>query len=182
MQPPPLDPLSSRRIQIAFAVAIIADVLQFPVTAVTATGLLAIPGELADLLVDGVAMVVISRQLGFHWVLLPSLFVEVIPGLDLIPTWTGAVAFLVWQRNKQPAAITSPTPRPVASTHAPPGNAGGTHGPIIEAELVQPQQQPSAASQSDVDKRLERLLRLKQQRTITDEEYMAKRRQILDEL
>ena len=93
--------ISQTRIVAAFAVAIIADVVQFPVTAGTASALLAVPGELADFGLDCFVMVVTSALIGFHWMLLPSMFIEVVPGLDLLPTWTGCVALVVRQRQKE---------------------------------------------------------------------------------
>jgi hypothetical protein len=95
--------LTQGRIIGAFAIAIIADLIQFPITAVEATGLFTIPGELADFVLDCFVMGATTVLLGFHWMLLPSLLVELVPGLDLIPTWTGCVAFVVWQRKKQQA-------------------------------------------------------------------------------
>ena len=95
--------LSKQRIAAAFAVAVIADAIQFPITAATMTGVLAVPGEGADLLVDSVMTVVTSSLLGFHWILLPSFVFEAIPGFDLFPTWTGCVAYVVWRRKKQAA-------------------------------------------------------------------------------
>ena len=99
--------LTQGRIIGAFAIAIIADLIQFPITAVEATGLFAIPGELADFVLDCFVMGATTVLLGFHWMLLTSLLVELVPGLDLIPTWTGCVAFVVWQRKRQQA---QPTP------------------------------------------------------------------------
>ena len=96
--------LSKQRIAAAFAAAVIADAIQFPITAATMTGVLAVPGEGADLLVDSVMTVVTSSLLGFHWILLPSFVFEAIPGFDLFPTWTGCVAYVVWRRKKQQAA------------------------------------------------------------------------------
>jgi hypothetical protein len=95
--------LTQNRIILAFAIAVIADLVQFPITAVTATGLLSVQGELADFLVDCVVMVATTMLLGFHWVLLPSLFLEAIPGVDLLPTWTACVAYVVWRRRKEQA-------------------------------------------------------------------------------
>jgi len=43
-----------------------------------------------DLLDMGVALALV-RLVGFHWVFLPSLVAEAVPGLDLAPTWTAAV-------------------------------------------------------------------------------------------
>jgi hypothetical protein len=107
--------LTPKRIILAFAVAIIADVIQFPITAVEATGLFSIPGELADFVLDCFVMVATCLLLGFHWALLPTLFVEIVPGLDLLPTWTACVAFVVWQRKKEQAA---PPPLPIVDVQA----------------------------------------------------------------
>jgi hypothetical protein len=93
--------LTRNRIILAFAIAVIADIIQFPIVAVEATGVFSIPGELADFLVDCVVMVATTMLLGFHWMLLPTLFMEVIPGLDLLPTWTACVAYVVWRRKKE---------------------------------------------------------------------------------
>ena len=102
--------LTRTRILLAFAVSVIADVLQFPINATSATGLFAIPGEVADLAVDTVVMIVMSALLGFHWSFLPSFILEAVPGLDLIPTWTGCVAFVVWRRRKAEACAASIQP------------------------------------------------------------------------
>jgi hypothetical protein len=93
--------LSQRRIVAAFSVAVLADLIQFPVTAATASGIFTVPGEIGDFMVDCIAMVATSALIGFHWMLLPSLFIEVVPGLDLLPTWTGCVALVVRQRRKE---------------------------------------------------------------------------------
>jgi hypothetical protein len=93
--------LSRARIIAAFAIAILADAIQFPVAAATASGMLAAPGEFTDFVLDCIVMAATSVLIGFHWMLLPSMFIEVIPGLDLLPTWTGCVALVVRQRRKQ---------------------------------------------------------------------------------
>jgi hypothetical protein len=99
--------MTRTRILLAFAVSVIADVLQFPINAVSATGILAMPGEVADVALDLVVMVITSALLGFHWALLPSFLLEAVPGLDLIPTWTGCVAFVVWRRKQAEARAAS---------------------------------------------------------------------------
>lgn len=117
--------LTRTRIILAFAVSVIADALQFPINAVSATGLLALPGEAADMVLDVVVMIITSALLGFHWALLPTFVLEAVPGLSLIPTWTGCVAFVVWRRKHaearapliQPPLIQPPLIQP-------PGNEG----------------------------------------------------------
>lgn len=91
---------SSDRAKIAYAIAILADVIQLPINAATLSGVLAIPAESVDVVVDFIVMMLLSAVLGFHWMFLPSLFVEAIPGVDLLPTWTGCVALVVRQRMK----------------------------------------------------------------------------------
>jgi hypothetical protein len=93
--------LTRKRIILAFAIAVVADAIQFPIIAVEATGIFSIPGELADFLVDSVVMVATTFLVGFHRILLPTLFVEVIPGLDLFPTWTACVTYVIWLRKKE---------------------------------------------------------------------------------
>src|SRR5665213_1903105 len=74
--------LTQGRIIGAFAIAIIADLIQFPITAIEATGLFTIPGELADFVVDCFVMGATTVLLGFHWMLLPSLLVEIVPATE----------------------------------------------------------------------------------------------------
>jgi len=40
---------------------------------------------------DLVVAAALIRLLGFHWILLPALAAEALPGLDLAPTWTASV-------------------------------------------------------------------------------------------
>jgi hypothetical protein len=51
--------------------------------------------------------------LGWHWAFLPTLAAELIPGLDLFPTWTAAVFFVTRQqvRSDEPE-ILPPGPAP----------------------------------------------------------------------
>jgi hypothetical protein len=36
-------------------------------------------------------------MLGWHWAFLPAFAAELIPGVDLFPTWTAAVAYVTTQ-------------------------------------------------------------------------------------
>jgi hypothetical protein len=124
--------LTKERIKLAYAIAIIADVLEFPITGAEMTILGAPGGEAAASFLDCVVMVAMTKLLGFHWVFVPSFLVEIVPGLDLLPTWVGCVAFVVWQRKKdqaQPAPlpavidvedITAVSDRPTGRLTAPP--------------------------------------------------------------
>ncbi len=48
----------------------------------------------ADSVLDLIVAFVLTRLLGWHWAFLPSLAAELVPGLDMFPTWTAAVWFV----------------------------------------------------------------------------------------
>jgi len=167
--------LTTNRIAAAFAIAIIADIIQLPINLVTFTGILAIPGEFADIMVDLGVMGLTSALLGFHWILLPSLFVEIIPGLDLCPTWTASVAFLVWQRKNERARV-SVTPVEIRDAEVVRETTRHTVPPLlVEARTV-------STNKSPVEDRLQRLNDMLNRQIITQAEYNAKRQEILTEV
>src|SRR5271170_6823495 len=89
--------LSSRsRFRIALILAMAADALQIIVFPLFAEGALS-PAD--DVLDFGVAAVLV-HLLGWHWEFLPTFFAELVPGADLVPFWTLAVAN-VYRKWKQ---------------------------------------------------------------------------------
>jgi len=44
----------------------------------------------ADLVLDGMMAVLLTKLVGFHWSYLPGAALEMIPGADLAPSWTAA--------------------------------------------------------------------------------------------
>jgi hypothetical protein len=98
--------VTKRRVALAFVVAVVTDILQIPIVlamfSATASmvGVLAdTPLEAIDVSLDIVAAILISRLIGFHWLLLPSFIAEAIPGLDAAPTWTLCVAWVAHRRK-----------------------------------------------------------------------------------
>ena len=86
----------SSKVRTAWGVAIAADAIQ-----IIALPLFAFGGLMpADTIVDIATAGVLSSLLGWHWAFLPTLIAELIPGLDLFPTWTAAVAYVTWQRAR----------------------------------------------------------------------------------
>jgi hypothetical protein len=79
----------------AMALAIVADALQLIVFPLFVEGAMSPADDLLDLGV-GAAMV---RLLGWHWEFLPSFLAKLVPGVDLVPFWTMAVAS-VWRKAK----------------------------------------------------------------------------------
>jgi hypothetical protein len=84
------------RFRAAMVLAIIADALQIVVFPVFVEGALS-PAD--DILDFGVAAVLVNL-LGWHWEFLPSFFAKLVPGVDLVPFWTMAVAN-VYRKSKR---------------------------------------------------------------------------------
>jgi hypothetical protein len=82
--------ISSTRVNAARIIAVAADCLQIMVFPAFAEGFL----SPLNALLDVVVAISLYFLLGFHWALLPTFFVELVPMADLIPTWTAGV-FLV---------------------------------------------------------------------------------------
>jgi hypothetical protein len=91
--PPPAAKLTRTRIVLAIAVAIIADELQFLLSP--------LGWFFGDQIIDVVAMVLTSWLIGFHWLLLPTFVLELIPLADELPTWTACVIAVVALRRRR---------------------------------------------------------------------------------
>jgi hypothetical protein len=72
----------------AMLLAIAADALQLVVFPLFVAGALSPADDLLDL---GVGAVMV-HLLGWHWEFLPSFLAKLVPGVDLVPFWTLAVA------------------------------------------------------------------------------------------
>ena len=98
--------------RLAWLVAIMADALQIIAFPLFAEGLV----SPFDTTLDFIVAFVLTRLLGWHWAFLPSLGAELVPGLDLFPTWTAAVFFVTRQRvrSAEPEVLppgAAPAPR-----------------------------------------------------------------------
>lgn len=85
--------LTRSRIRSAYGIAIVTDILQF---ALGPFGWM-----FADEILDALAMILTTRVLGFHPLLLPTFVLELVPVADLLPTWTGCVALVIAMRKRQ---------------------------------------------------------------------------------
>jgi hypothetical protein len=88
----------SRELRAAWIVAMAADSIQILALPLFAPGGFSPADTAIDL---GVALI-LTRLLGWHWAFLPTLFAELIPGLDLFPTWTAAVFYISCQLARAP--------------------------------------------------------------------------------
>ena len=76
------------RFQVAMIVAILADALQLVLLPLFVEGAESPADDILDV---GVGAVLLSL-LGWHWEFLPSFLAKLVPGVDLAPFWTLAVA------------------------------------------------------------------------------------------
>jgi hypothetical protein len=84
------------RFKAAMILAIIADALQLAVFPLFVAGAMS-PAD--DVLDFGVGALMV-HLLGWHWEFLPSFFAKLVPGVDLVPFWTMAVAN-VYRKSKR---------------------------------------------------------------------------------
>jgi hypothetical protein len=84
------------RFRSAMVLAIVADALQIVVFPLFVEGALS-PAD--DILDFGIAAVLVNL-LGWHWEFLPSFLAKLVPGVDLVPFWTMAVAS-VYRKSKR---------------------------------------------------------------------------------
>lgn len=88
--------LPGPRFRTAMMLAIVADALQIVVFPLFVQGALSPADDILDLGI-GAAMI---HLLGWHWEFLPSFFAKLVPGVDLVPFWTMAVAN-VYRKSKR---------------------------------------------------------------------------------
>jgi hypothetical protein len=79
----------------ALAIAFVADAIQLAVLPLFGMGWIS---PVSDAL-DVVVAFLLIRQLGWHVAFLPSFVVEILPVVDLFPTWTAAAWFVGRQRS-----------------------------------------------------------------------------------
>ncbi len=115
--------LTPGRIRAARIVALAADFAQIVALPVFSEG---IASPINDVLDVAVAVTLVAL-LGWHWSLLPSFLAELVPLVDLVPTWSATV-FLITRgghASGPDAAPPTPTQPPVSAPPALPPHRGG---------------------------------------------------------
>jgi hypothetical protein len=99
---------AQRRVLAARIIAVVADAVQIGLLPLFAGGALGVFDAALDVVV-GAAMVAL---LGWHWAFLPAFLVELVPVVDLAPTWTLAVLIATRRAGRSgappPGAPTEP--------------------------------------------------------------------------
>jgi hypothetical protein len=93
------------RVRAAFALAVVVDALQLAILPMFIEGAASPADDALDMGV-GAAMVFL---LGWHWEFLPSFAGKLLPGVDLVPLWTLAVAN-VYRKQRHKTAAEGPGP------------------------------------------------------------------------
>jgi hypothetical protein len=96
--------------RLAWMVAIAVDAIQILGMPLFAEGAASPLDTALDIATAGI----LTKLLGWHWAFLPTLAAELIPGIDLVPTWTAAVFFVTRSRHVESgeAEILPPGPAP----------------------------------------------------------------------
>ena len=99
---------SQRRVLAARIIAIVADAVQVGVLPLFAGG----APEGFDAVLDVAVGAAMIALLGWHWAFLPAFLAELVPVVDLAPTWTLAVLIATrragWSGTPHPGAPTEP--------------------------------------------------------------------------
>jgi hypothetical protein len=112
------NPLTARRILIARVLAVLVDLAQFALLPVELTPL----NNVIDV-ATGLAMVAL---VGWHWAFLPTFLAEMVPFVDLVPTWTLAVMFAT--RGGPPQAAPGGPALPPPASLPPPAQTRDSSG------------------------------------------------------
>lgn len=89
---------TSFRPGLAWLVAIMADALQIVAFPFFAEGGV----SPMDTVLDIVTATILVKLLGWHWAFVPTFFAELVPGLDMFPTWTAAVFYVTRKKSLTP--------------------------------------------------------------------------------
>lgn len=96
--------LSGRsRFRTAMLLAVVADGLQIILFPLFSEGAL----SPADDVLDVAVALILGRLIGWHWEFLPTFLTELVPGVDMVPFWTLAVAnvYRKWKKSLQISGI-----------------------------------------------------------------------------
>lgn len=111
-----------RRILAARTLAVVADAVQLGLLPLFAEGAASIVNDVLDAVIAVVMVVLV----GWHWAFVPAFLAELVPVVDLAPTWTLAVFFATRRAgaaSPQPSTNAgSPQPDSSQPRFLPPGD------------------------------------------------------------
>jgi hypothetical protein len=89
----------------ALTIAVLADAIQIALFPLFAEGALSPLDDLLDICVT----CLLTKLLGWHWAFLPTFIAELVPGFDLVPSWTLAVLYVTREMPKEHSPVEPPT-------------------------------------------------------------------------
>jgi hypothetical protein len=95
--------LDRRKVIAARTIAVMADAVQVGLLPLFLEGALSTVNDVLDVAVAGI----LTALVGWHWAFVPSFVAELVPVLNLVPSWTAAV--FIATRNSS-AAVSAPEP------------------------------------------------------------------------
>ena len=100
--------LTKTRIALALIIAVLTDGLQFLLGWLGPLG-----WTVGDDTIDVITMFLTSWAIGFHWLLLPTFVLKLVPLADDLPTWSACVvAVIVLRKREERASQPLPPEKP----------------------------------------------------------------------
>ena len=93
--------MSRRRIWVARGLAVLADLIQIVLAPLFFEGGLSIFDAALDVIMAGI----LTSLVGWHWAFFPAFVAELVPGFDLVPSWTLAVFLATRDRTAPDTAL-----------------------------------------------------------------------------
>src|SRR5438552_731938 len=103
-------PLTRQRANLAIAIALAADALQIVLLPLVWGGAI----SPVDDVIDVATAIALTMLLGWHWSFLPTLALELVPFVDVVPTWTLAAWLATRKRAIESRSVARPTVEPPA--------------------------------------------------------------------
>jgi hypothetical protein len=111
--------LDRKKVIAARAIAVVADAVQIGLLPLFMEGALSTANDVLDVVVA----VALTALVGWHWAFVPAFLTELVPVLDLVPSWTAAV-FIATRNSGVPIDAKDVTPaQPSLPAGKPPGQA-----------------------------------------------------------
>ena len=112
--------LTPKRILAARVIALVVDLVQFALLPAALTP--------ANDVLDVITALVLISLIGWHWAFLPTFLTELVPFVDLVPTWTIAVFLATRGQDVTPRAPGVPSLPRTPPPALPPGQERDASG------------------------------------------------------
>lgn len=115
----------------ARVLAVVADGLQLGLFPLFVGGGLSLANNVLDVIVAGGMIALV----GWHWAFVPTFLAELVPGLDLVPTWTMAALLATRSGGSETPEVGQPPPPAAPDQRRAPGAASAS---VIDVTPIEP--------------------------------------------